>query len=205
MPQSVIERRPAPEFDYAGLAKQVLQPWADAYETWRSGVSDLLERPRPKGGCDCEKCRASRCGPDRCACRCCVADADILLEARVGERRVISLEIENTWRRARDIELELSSWTATPQGVTLTGAIVGATTFTLDPCSDKLIALEVEIDDASQVAGEDQRVLGDVATCAVAYADLRIKGCDIRSVRIAVAILPRECDAYRVDCACGCC
>ena len=51
----------------------------------------------------------------------------------------------------------------------------------------------------------DQRVLPDVTTCAVSYADLQIKGCDLRSVRIAVAVLPRDCDAYKVDCACGCC
>lgn len=202
MKVATISLRPAAqEIDYAGLAQQVIQPWADAYETWRSGVSDMLAKPMSKSRCQCEKCRASRCGPDPCACRCCVSNADLLLEARVGERRVISLEIENTWRRPRDIELELSSWTATPQGAEVTARIIGPTSFTLDPCSDQLVALEVDIG----VAGDDQGNLTDVTTCAVAYADLRIKGCDIRSVRLAVAILPRDCDAYKVDCACGCC
>ncbi|HSY41927.1 MAG TPA: hypothetical protein VLA79_20460 [Polyangia bacterium] len=201
MKVATISLRPAQQIDYAGLAQQVIQPWADAYETWRSGVSDMLAKSAPKGGCQCEKCRASQCGPGPCACRCCVSDADLLLETRVGERRVISLEIDNTWRRPRDIELELSTWTATPQGAEVAAQIIGPTSFTLDPCSDKLVVLEVSIG----AAGDDQRELPDVTTCVVAYADLRIKGCDIRSVRLAVAILPRDCDAYKIDCACGCC
>jgi hypothetical protein len=160
MSQSVIYKKSAgsPEIDYADLAKQVMQPWANAYESWRSGVSDLLEKQKPKNGCDCEKCRASRCGPDSCTCRCCVDDADLILEARVGERRVISLEIENTWRRPRDIELELSSWTATPQGAVVTGAVIGPAAFTLDPCSEKLIVLEVTVGETGQTGGVDQRV-----------------------------------------------
>jgi hypothetical protein len=202
MRQAIISQKPAPEIDYAGLAQQMLQPWADAYETWRSGVSDMLQKPAAKSRCQCEKCRASRCGPDPCACRCCVSDADLLLETRVGEQRIISLEIENTWRRPRDIELELSSWSATPQGVEVTAQIVGPTTFTLAPCADQLVVLQVAIAGA---AGTDQQEPTDVTTCVVAYADLRIKGCDIRSVRLAVAILPRDCDAYKIDCACGCC
>ena len=52
---------------------------------------------------------------------------------------------------------------------------------------------------------EGRREIPDVDGCAVSYADLRIKGCDMRSIRIAVAVLPRECDAYIVDCHCGCC
>lgn len=75
--------------------------------------------------------------------------------------------------------------------------------------------------EASGVAGRDEQeapdraVVGadskrperfpDVDSCAVFYADLRVKGCDILPVRIAVAILPRDCDAYRIDCRCGCC
>jgi hypothetical protein len=209
MQSTIMRRRPAPELDLTGLAKQAFQPWADAYETWRSGVSDLLERPGPKGrtGCDCG-CKS--CEPDRCACRCCVADSDLLLEARVGERRIITLVIENRWRRERDIELELSSWTKTAEGVEIKAAIVSPTSFKLEPCGEAQVVIEVAIAGAA-VAGADkagagnQRTLADVAGCAVSYADLRIKGCDLRSVRIAVAVPPRDCDAYRVDCACGCC
>jgi hypothetical protein len=201
MRQAIAYQKAGSDVDLAGLAKQAFQPWADAYETWRSGVTDLLDKSRPVKGCGCAKCRASRCEPDPCACRCCVSDADLLVEGRVGERRIVSLEIENSWRRPRDIELELSSWTKTPDGTEVAAEIVGPASFTLGPCDEKLVALAITI--GGTAVDRDQTV--DVADCAVAYADLRIKGCDIRSVRIAVAILPRDCDAYRVDCACGCC
>jgi hypothetical protein len=45
----------------------------------------------------------------------------------------------------------------------------------------------------------------DVDECVVAYGDLRIVGCDVRPVRIAVSVLPRDCHAHRVRCSCGCC
>jgi hypothetical protein len=203
MQSTIMHRRPAPELDLTGLAKQVFQPWADAYETWRSGVSDLLERPKPKARCGCD-CGCKSCEPDRCACRCCVADSDLLLEARVGERRIVTLVIENRWRRERDIELELSSWTKTSEGVEIKAAILSPASFKLEPCGEAHVVIEVAI--AGGAAGAtDQQNLSDVLGCAVSYADLRIKGCDLRSVRIAVAVLPRDCDAYKVDCACGCC
>jgi hypothetical protein len=48
-------------------------------------------------------------------------------------------------------------------------------------------------------------VLPDVNDCLVAVGDLRVDGCDIRPVRIAVAILPRDCSAYQIECGCCCC
>jgi hypothetical protein len=36
-------------------------------------------------------------------------------------------------------------------------------------------------------------------------ADLRVEGCDTRPIRIALALLPRDCNAYEIDCGCGCC
>ena len=45
----------------------------------------------------------------------------------------------------------------------------------------------------------------DLDQCLVVYADLRLKGCAIRRIRIAVAVLPRECGAYKGDCGCECC
>ena len=207
MTQTITLQRPASRTDYAELAREAWQPWADAYETWRAGVSGLLEQPKTKSkfGCDCDKCRASRCEPDPCACRCCVSDADLLLETRVGERRVISLEIENNWRREREIELELSSWTTTPEAAAIQARIVGPSNFTLAPCSHKLIVVEVQVGGDPQRNETQRDDLLDVTGCVVAYADLRIKGCDIRSLRLAVAVLSRDCGVYKVDCACGCC
>jgi hypothetical protein len=45
----------------------------------------------------------------------------------------------------------------------------------------------------------------DVDNCIVYYADLRVEGCEIRPVRIAVALLPRDCGDYRITCSCQCC
>jgi hypothetical protein len=32
-----------------------------------------------------------------------------------------------------------------------------------------------------------------------------VEGCDMKPLRIAVAILPVECGPYCIDCSCGCC
>ena len=62
-------------------------------------------------------------------------------------------------------------------------------------------------DDANrqQPNPDEARKLGDVDDCLVAVADLRLVGCDHRPLRIAVAILPRDCDPFRVSCGCTCC
>jgi hypothetical protein len=123
MIQASLPRRTAPAFDLSGIdlnqmARQALQPWADAYDTWRSGLDQLTRSPTKSSSktCSCA-CDCAPCQPDPCACRCCVTDADLVVEARVGERRVIPIVIENAWRRERDVELELSSWTAIAEGV----------------------------------------------------------------------------------------
>jgi len=238
MNQATLQRRATAsplfdisQFDFNEMARQAIQPWSDAFETWRAGVSDLVDRPQARGrGRDhdhgrgrhahheeCGCCGCSSCAPDRCSCRCCVTDADLVVETRVGERRVVTLIVENHWRRERDIELELSSWTKTLHGVEVKADILGPTAFRLPPCGEVQVVLGVTIspskgDTTADVSvnnpdrgteGRDE--MPDVAGCAVSYADLRIKGCDLRSIRIAVAVLPRDCDAYVVDCACGCC
>ena len=129
----------------------------------------------------------------------------------------MTLIIENHWRRERDIELELSSWTKNLQGVQVEAEILGQLAFTLAACGEAQVVLGVTIRQATSEVGSDATAntaerapegrgdIPDVDGCAVSYADLRIKGCDLRSIRIAVAVLPRECDAYIVDCHCGCC
>jgi hypothetical protein len=237
MNQATLQRRSAAsplfdisQFDFNEMARQAIQPWSDAFEAWRAGVTDLVDRPQARGrGRDQdhgqrrhehahhEGCGCSRCAPDRCSCKCCVTDADLVVETRVGERRVVTLIVENHWRRERDIELELSSWTKTLHGVEVKADILGPTAFKLPPCGEVQVVLGVTISPSKGEATSDAAVnnpdrgaegrdeIPDVAGCAVSYADLRIKGCDLRSIRIAVAVLPRDCDAYVVDCACGCC
>ena len=238
MIQATLPRRPAAPIDLSRvdlnkLAQQALQPWTDAYDSWRagldswrSGVADVV-RPQPgaKVGCGCPVC-----APDPCTCRCFVCDADLVIEARVGERRVVPVIIENRWRRERDIEVELSSWTGVSDTVQVHGEVFGPAAFKLAPCGRQQVVLIINI--AAQTAttpgsnapgkatpakpaaaakdtGPTRVIEGrqppDVDRCLVSYADLRIKGCDLRSVRVAVAILPRDCEAYTVDCGCSCC
>jgi len=47
--------------------------------------------------------------------------------------------------------------------------------------------------------------LRDIDDCRVFYADLRVEGCEMRPVRIALALLPRDCAGFRVNCGCNCC
>jgi hypothetical protein len=229
MTQASLQRRAAPAFDLSGvdlnqMARQALQPWADAYDSWRSSVDELTRsRTTPKAkscGCTCGcTCDCAPCQPDDCACRCCVTDADLVVEARVGERRIIPIVIENAWRRERDVELELSTWTAIA-GAEVTGQIEAPTSFKLAPCGRENVVLIVEIAAAAasptpgKAAGRGaaatqppptERQAPDVSRCEVAYADLRIIGCDMRSIRIAVAVLPRTCSAYVANCGCACC
>lgn len=44
----------------------------------------------------------------------------------------------------------------------------------------------------------------DVRSCESAYADVRFEGC-ARPQRVAVVVLPTDCDAVQVGCDCGCC
>lgn len=215
------------DVDLNRLARQALQPWADAYETWRSGLEDVM---RPSSKARPHSCGCSSCLPDPCACKCCVTDADLVVEMRLGERRIVPIVIENPWRRERDIELELSSWTSIDRDFQVRGEIATEAAFKLAPCGQAEVVLLIGV--ASDKGGNDvasgkplearpqagkaatqerreveaaSRKMPDVTRCEVSYADLRIKGCDMRSIRIAVAVLPRTCDAFTVDCGCACC
>ncbi|MFC8501591.1 hypothetical protein ACFUC1_04485 [Pedococcus sp. NPDC057267] len=44
----------------------------------------------------------------------------------------------------------------------------------------------------------------DVGSCSTAYADVRFEGC-ARPQRVALVVLPAECDPVDVGCGCGCC
>lgn len=214
MIQATLPRRAAPQIDLNQLAQQVMQPWASAYDNWRAGVAELVrpaQTPASKAGCGCPTCN-----PDPCGCKCWVTDADLVIEARLGERRIVPVIIENHWRRERDIELELSSWTKIGENIAITANILSETTFKLAPCGEAHVVIGVNVGAGQTEGGGNSPPAGrgrdaaegrlpDVDRCLVSYADLRIKGCDLRSIRIAVAVLPRDCDAYTVDCDCGCC
>ena len=150
-------------------------------------------------GCHHEKCGCHR---DPCHCNCCIVNADLIVYARLGEVRVIPLFLENTWRRERKIVTELSPWTSRGGNpAPITGRLMPpAPEFTLPPCGRQTLTLVVEIG-----AGDRDNQARDVDNCLVGYADLRVQGCDIRPIRIAIAILPRDCEAYEIECGCQCC
>ena len=164
-----------------------------------------------------------RCGSDSCECYCCIGDVDLAVYSHSGEQRVISLVVENERHREAQISLELSSWTTSGGNpAPVETLLLEPKTFTLPPCGEQEVTLAVRILDvkgdedrpgedspskaeAKTKAGEERTRLRDVDNCLVATTDLRLVGCDHRPLRIAVAILPRSCDPYRVSCGCTCC
>jgi hypothetical protein len=165
-------------------------------------------------GCSCDDC--SHVAPD-CSCRCCVSDADLLIYTRLGERRVVPVNIENTRRRERDVEVSLSAFTTSSgKPLDIQGNLMPPTSFTLGPCEEREIAMLLAVREPLEEGGEEEkpsrasdlrepRELPDVDECLVGYADLSVTGCNLRPVRIAMAILPRDCASYSVGCGCGCC
>ena len=176
----------------------------------RTSAPRRERRPhRHSHDCECEDCRG--CEHDQCYCECCIGDVDLVVYSRLGENRVVPLTIENSRRREKEITLELSPFTSRggrPSPVT--AVIDQPTSFTLQPCEERQIVVRINVagtgfnpspNDPDTGAG--RRI--DVDECEVVYADLRVTGCDIRPIRIAVAILPYDCGAYEIDCSCGCC
>jgi hypothetical protein len=175
-------------------------------------------------------CRCEPCIRDDCHCMCCIVNADLVVYTRLGERRLVPLMLENNRRRERQIKLELSEFRS--KGGAESGVNARLLTpdeFTLDPCEQREVLIGIQVGEeggeegprrstASKGEGpkgesggsekkeeEEARKLPDVDECRVAYADLRIVGCDNRPIRIAVATLSRDCHDYRVDCGCACC
>jgi hypothetical protein len=157
--------------------------------------------------CDCEDC----C-PPRCECFCCIGDVDIVVYTRLGEQRVVAIIVENERRREKEISLELSSWTTRGgrEGLVETVSLQPQR-FTLQPCGKQHVTLVVKVRDFDPPTGGEQegetvlRRPHDVDDCEVVTADLRLVGCDHRTVRIAVAVVPRDCDPSWIRCGCTCC
>jgi hypothetical protein len=142
------------------------------------------------GSCGKHDCGCRSCEKDDCHCRCCI----------------VPIVIENNRRREREVTLELSSFTSKGgRDTNVVGEIAGPAEFTLAACEEREVVIGIGFGEGrdNEQSGRDR--LPDVDDCEVAYADLRVAGCDIRPIRIAVAVLPRDCHAYRADCGCGCC
>ena len=189
---------------------------------WRRTGGATRRHHGPHCKCDDCGCGCRRCGPDPCECFCCIGDVDFAVYARVGEQRVIPIVVENERRREKHITLELSGWTTRGGNPAPVDTVLcEPKTFTLTPCGEQKVTLIVRIrgvndpnsgqqEPNQQPSGEGgdtavRTVPPDVDSCLVATADLRLVGCDHRPLRIAVAILPRDCDPYTVRCGCTCC
>lgn len=185
--------------------------WTNAYDLWNQTMqaawAPLLQPANQphRRDCTCHDCRRQGCKPD-CQCQCCIVDADLLVYARVGERHIVPVVIENNRRRERTIELQLSDWShPKEQPVDVVAQIMAPTHFTLAACAEQAVILAIDVKPNAGSTDKPRNELTDVDQCTVCYADLRVKGCDLRAIRVAVAILPRDCDEYVVDCGCGCC
>jgi hypothetical protein len=164
------------------------------------------------GDCRKDDCRCRECGKDDCHCRCCVVCADLVVHVRLGERRLVPITLENNRRREREIKVELSDFsTKGGNDAPVTGRLLSPAEFTLAPCEEREVLISIDVGGGGDQPTPEprgrrgERELPDVDECRVAYADLRVAGCDHRTIRIAVAILPRDCHAYPVECDCGCC
>ena len=173
---------------------------------------DALESAAEKGRSPKRRVREDECGNpcyhDPCHCRCCICDSDLVVYARLGERRIVPIQIENHRRREREITLELSDWTTSGgKKIAIQAEILPSKKFVLEACAEKEIILVIDIKqvelDESRKAGEAR--LPDVDDCLVVYADLLVEGCGIRPVHIALALLPRDCFPYVIHCDCVCC
>jgi hypothetical protein len=190
-----------------GMSTPGASMWQRPAPQWgwqRGGHQHHYEHGCKCGGHGCEECR-SCCDPhDSCHCQCCISDADLIIYSRLGERRVVPLRIENTRRRERQITLELSKWTTHggKLGSVMAALEPPAPEFKLGPCESRIITLAVETHFGIREEGERSI---DVDDCTVYYADLRVEGCDIRPIRIALALLPRDCNVYDISCGCSCC
>jgi hypothetical protein len=211
--------------------RAIYRPAMAAWQTglWQTGEG--WRRERHGRGCDCDDCRRARkygrrhrwrvkekcprCAPDPCQCYCCIGDVDLAVYARLDETRVIPILVENERRREKDITLHISEWTTRGgQAAPVTTSSLEPPEFTLAPCEAREVVLEVQIQGHAVRTGEgtsetsaqgQRRERPDVDECLVAIADLGLTGCDHRPLRIAVAVLPRDCDPYTVACDCGCC
>jgi hypothetical protein len=186
-----------------GLVAPLLQGLGQAAVNVAESMGGLTAR---RAGVDSNRARRCECGcgaEDSCHCTCCIVDADLVLYAFAGERRIITISVDNERRRILPIKLTFSGFT-THLGVAapVKGTLLSPAEFNLAPCASQAVAIVV---DTALGAAAGVETIPDVEECTVYYANLQIDGCGNRPLRIAVAILPRDCGAYKVDCNNCCC
>jgi hypothetical protein len=185
--------------------------WSSA-SVWPTAATDLRGRPgrrhrRGRRGCGCEDAGSGhhqhergRC--DHCSCCSCGEGADVLIEARVGERRVVPVTLHNPRRRAVTATLQPGDWTSCSENPpAVVTRLVPSGEVTLGPCETSQVLVVIEINGQGSKDG-NENVVGDLRCCTVLVSDIRIEGCGT-TVRLAVAVLPTDCGELEVTC-CGC-
>src|SRR4249920_3110271 len=92
-----------------------MRDWYDAVSEWQASWGEMIDRwpgampsamPRRS-----ERCRGcERCDSTDCHCDCCVNDADLVVQAHAGERRVVPVVVENNTSRPTEVRAELSAF-----------------------------------------------------------------------------------------------
>jgi hypothetical protein len=186
-----------------GLFAPLLQGLGQAAVNVADSMGGLTAR---RTGVDSNRARRCECGcgaEESCHCTCCIVDADLVVYSFLGEQRMITALVENKWRREMLAKITLSSFTTRTGAVAPTrAALLTPAEFTLAPCASQAVVIVVN---TALQAGAGVETLRDVEECTVYYANLQIDGCGNRPLRIAVAILPRDCGAYKVNCNNCCC
>lgn len=180
-------------------------------------------------GCEHERRRGhDRCRGHDCRCDCCIVDADIIVYAHCGEVRVVPIEVANDTRKIREnVDVEVSE-VRSAGGTVLAWqtAMRPEGPLTLEPCSKTRLELMVQVACGTEEgkAGPDQPATAedapsgmlaalaaqrwpgsDVDQCEVGYLTIRLGGCLVRPIVVAIAALPLACDSYRTGCSCSCC
>ena len=169
-----------------------------------------------------------------CRCECCIVDADYVVYARCFERRLVPIRDRERHaegprgrhargerraeRRRPGAALEghrpagnhrsRSRRAAPPRSTCSSRSAVATATTTMEVKHDTKASRRSEGDRAAQAAEAASRTdveLADVDDCEVGYVTIRVDGCLIRPIVVAIAVLPRDCDAYHAGCSCSCC
>jgi hypothetical protein len=213
-------------------SQTAFEPWKQAWETVMPGVpgrtagmashhhihGSRSHRGHESCGCQSCECESHECESHECGnhCHCCVPDADVLLHARAGERRVVPFLLRNPWRRELEVSLAVGPWQVCNGGrLEVQSSFDAGESLMLQPCEKRVVRLNVGLraisDDGNELkktpdSKNDQRggpSSCDVESCVSAYADVRFEGC-ARAQRLGIVVHPAICDAVELPCECSC-
>ena len=148
------------------LVDETLSAWEpmfsaldDTWQAWTRGLSATTSRPSGHRHGECRGCRG------RCECNGCDADADVVLTARTGERRVVPIEVRNPTHRDVVVSIDPGPWTSCDGNqLAVRSAVRPEGDVTIAGCSSREFLLVVEVGGAIDEQGKP----GDVRTTTTA-------------------------------------